>query len=109
MAGSYVADLLEHFQHQGVFVLLDHRGKTYAGILHEADFCSGLVHIWRGRQPLSRSFADTLVHTITEIRRYTAMDGLPLEEMVHIHANLLDHTLAPITPDQYAYLMSKQS
>ena len=98
--------MLNHFGNKGSFVLLDHRGKIYACVLQEIASCPGLVHIQRVQQPLPLAFVDTLLQTISNIPRYTATDSLPLEMRAQIHADLSDHTLAPVTQQQHAYLMN---
>ncbi|HLC72118.1 MAG TPA: hypothetical protein VJH37_00885 [Candidatus Nanoarchaeia archaeon] len=107
-AETYVDQLLNHFGNKGLFVLLDYRGKTYAGILQEIASCPGLVHIQRVQQPLPRTFVDTLIHIMGETQRYTAIDSLPLEMRIQFYADLSDHTLAPITPYQHAYLIEDE-
>ena len=107
-AKIYVDQLLNHFGNKGSFVLLDHRGKIYACVLQEIASCPGLVHIQRVQQPLPLAFVDTLVHTIGEIQRYTAIDSLPLEKRIQVHADLSDYILAPITPYQHAYLIEDE-
>ncbi len=105
-AEDYVAQLLNHFGNKGDVVLLDHRGRTYAGILQAIYPCPGLVYIQRLQQPLSKTFVDLLLDTVKTISRYAAADSLPLEVIVRIHADRLGHTLAPVTQHQHAYLMN---
>lgn len=105
-AEDYIAQLLGHFGNKGDVVLLDHRGRTYAGILQAIDSCPGLVYIQRAQQPLPKTFVDLLFHTVKTISRYVAADSLPLEVIVQTHADCLGRTLAPVTQQQHAYLMN---
>ncbi|GEM_PF-3779383 len=108
-ATSYVRSLLAHFQ-QGSFVLFDYQGRTYAGVLQEIPApkaCSGLVRVQKIQQPLPQQLCEAIARYDTTIQHLRADASLPLEGRVHFDAHLQDHTLRPITQEQYVHLMSQ--
>lgn len=76
---SYKESVLKHFHHKGFFVLLDYKGRTYAGLLQSDLSCKDLAHVIRLQQPLSCSLVSDLL-TFKDVSRYAVADNMSLEK-----------------------------